>query len=128
MRTVRPLRGESWDGASDRLLARAIVPSRRGHPVVLASLKGRRHPNHKMSLIPSRKAIWPGLTLLFVLAATTYGLLVGGQVIFLYGQARDGIEALADDFSEFGRVGHFSGIRRGGKKFNGFDHFVVEVQ
>jgi len=95
VRTVRPLRGENWDGASDRLLARAIVPSRRGHPVVLASLKGRRHPNHKMSLIPSRKAIWPGLTLLFVLAATTYGLLVGGQVTFLYGQARDGIEALA---------------------------------
>ena len=95
MRTVRPLRGETWDGASDRLLARAIVPSRRGHPVVLPSLKGRRRSAHKMSFVPSRKAIWPGLTLLFVLAATTYGLLVGGQVASFYSQARDGIEALA---------------------------------
>lgn len=95
MRTVRPLRGESWDGASDRLLARAVVPARRGHPVVLASMKGRRPSNQKNSLIPSRKAIWPGLTLLFVLAATTYGLLVGGQVASLYDQARNGVEALA---------------------------------
>ena len=95
MRTVRPLRGETWDGASDRLLARAIVPSRRGHPVVLASLKGRRRSAHKMSFVPSRKAIWPGLTLLFVLAATTYGLLVGGQVTSFYDQARNGVEALA---------------------------------
>jgi len=95
VRSVRPLRGESWDGASDRLLARAIVPSRRGHQVVLASLKGRRHPHRKISLIPSRKAIWPGLTLLFVLAAASYGLLVGGQVASIYSQARDGVEALA---------------------------------
>lgn len=95
MRTVRPLRGENWDGASDRLLSRAIVPSRRGHPVVLASMKGRRQPHSKTSLIPSRKAIWPGLTLLFVLAGTGYGLLVGGQGASFYDQARNGVEALA---------------------------------
>jgi cell division protein FtsQ len=96
VRTVRSLRADDWSGASaDRLLARGIVPSRRRHEVVLCSLKGRRSPRHKMSLIPSRKAIWPGLTLLFMLAATAYGLLVGGQVASLYGQARDGIEALA---------------------------------
>jgi cell division protein FtsQ len=96
VRSVRPLRADEWGGASaDRLLARAIVPSRHGHPVVLPSLKGRRHPNHKTSLIPSRKAIWPGLTLLFVLAGTGYGLLVGGQGASFYDQARNGIEALA---------------------------------
>lgn len=96
MRSVRPLRVDDWSGApAERLLSRAIVPSRRGHPVVLPSLKGRRHPSRKMSLVPSRKAIWPGLTLLFVLAGTAYGLLVGGQGASFYGQARDGIEALA---------------------------------
>jgi cell division protein FtsQ len=62
---------------------------------VLCSLKGRRHPHQKMSFVPSRKAIWPGLALLFVLAGLGYGLLVGGQGVSFYGQARDGVQALA---------------------------------
>jgi cell division protein FtsQ len=96
VRSMRSLREDDWEGyTADRRSSRALVHSRRGHPVVLPSLRGRVYSHQSIAQIAKRKAFWPALTLLFLLAATSYGVFVGGHVSYFYEKARDGVEALA---------------------------------